>query len=217
MCTTIIIIKALQLFNNNLVAGIFDLKLSSKTQFSFNLKDNSIVSLQHTHCTRKNKKKQAGRSIFKNKDLLSDISAVPPFYIGGIDGGFRGLCIQEDGDFRDLGHVGLTSSAIANILSKTRFIDAGNDDSYDAHADVHHFHGAQRSYTYGRKMNGLLIWCSQWKFIVKEEHITCLYWFWLKYHFFFWRKHITVIVAIAIAITITIAITNFLPLNKNQF
>ena len=52
---------------------------------------------------------QAGRSIFKNRDLLSDVGIVKPFYIGGIDGGSRGLCIREDGDFNDLGRVGLAT------------------------------------------------------------------------------------------------------------
>ena len=47
-----------------------------------------------------------------------------PFYIGGIDGDSRGLCIQQDGTFEDLGRVGLAISAAANILSKTRLIDA---------------------------------------------------------------------------------------------
>ena len=96
---------------------------------------------------------QAGRSIFKNKDLLSNVCTVTPFYIGGIDGGSRGLCIQEDGEFNDLGRVGLATQAAANILSKTRLIDAGNAVAYDPDADVYHLHGAQRSYTFSRKMN----------------------------------------------------------------
>ena len=96
---------------------------------------------------------QAGRSIFKNRDLLSDVGIVKPFYIGGIDGGSRGLCITEDGDFNDLGRVGLATRAAANILSKTRLIDAGNAVSYDANADVYHLDGAQRSYTFSRKIN----------------------------------------------------------------
>ena len=96
---------------------------------------------------------QAGRSIFKNKELLSNVSAVTPFYIGGIDGGSRGLCKREDGEFKDLGRVGLATRAAANILSKTRLIDANNVVLYDAHADVYHLHGAQRSYTFSRKMN----------------------------------------------------------------
>ena len=86
---------------------------------------------------------QAGRSIFKNRDLLSDVGIVKPFYIGGIDGGSRGLCIREDGNFNDLGRVGLATRAAANILSKTRLIDAGNAVSYDANADVYHLDGAQ--------------------------------------------------------------------------
>ena len=96
---------------------------------------------------------QAGRSIIKNKELLSNVGAVTPFYIGGIDGGSRGLCVQEDGEFKDLGRVGIATRAAANIPSKTRLIDAGNVVSYDAHADVYYLHGAQRSYTFSRKMN----------------------------------------------------------------
>ena len=76
-----------------------------------------------------------------------------PFYIGGIDGDSRGLCIQQDGDFEDLGRVGLATSAAANILSKTRLIDAGNTVTYDAHADVYHLHGSERSYVFSRKLN----------------------------------------------------------------
>ena len=66
------------------------------------------------------------------------MTSVKPFYIGGIDCDSRGLCIQQDGDFEDLGRVGLAISAAANILSKTRLIDAGNTVTYDAHADVYH-------------------------------------------------------------------------------
>ena len=96
---------------------------------------------------------QAGRSIFKNRELLSNVGAVTPFYIVGIDNGSRGLCVQEDGEFKDFGRVGLAIRAAANILLKKRLIDAGNVNSYDAHADVYYLHGAQRSYTFSRKMN----------------------------------------------------------------
>ena len=96
---------------------------------------------------------QAGRSIFKNEELLSDVCATKPFYIGGIDGASRGLCIQKDGTFHDLGRVGFAPTAAANILSKTRLLDAGNVVSYDADADAYHLLGSQRSYTFSRKMN----------------------------------------------------------------
>ena len=84
---------------------------------------------------------------------MSDVGIVKPFYIGGIDGRSRGLCITEDGDFNDLGRVGLATRAAANILSKTRLLDAGNVVSYDADADAYHLRGSQRSYTFSRKMN----------------------------------------------------------------
>ena len=63
------------------------------------------------------------------------------------------LGLQLDGDFEDLGRVGLATSAAANILSKTRLIDAGNTVTYDAHADVYHLHGSERSYVFSRKLN----------------------------------------------------------------
>ena len=100
---------------------------------------------------------QAGRSIFKNRSLLRNTCAVVPFYIGGIDGGSRGLRISEEGDFEDLGRVACESTAEANILSKARLRDAGNTVSYNPSSDVYHLHGHHRSYTFSRKMlsNGL--------------------------------------------------------------
>ena len=50
---------------------------------------------------------QAGRSIFKNSFLLSNVLyTVAPFYIGDIDGESRGLRINDEDDFYDLGCVG---------------------------------------------------------------------------------------------------------------
>ena len=63
---------------------------------------------------------------------MSDVGIVKPFYIGGIDGGSRGLCIGEDGDFNDLGHGGLA------MILKTRLIDADFAVLYDADADVYY-------------------------------------------------------------------------------
>lgn len=100
---------------------------------------------------------QAGRSIFKNGSLLRNLSAVTPFYIGGIDGGSRGFRISEEGDFEDLGRVACELTAAANILSKARLLDAGNTISYDQSLDEYHLQGQRRTYTFGRKMlsNGL--------------------------------------------------------------
>lgn len=67
---------------------------------TYMVKDNesggSIILFSDTEVLLDN---QAGRSIFRNRDLLTDVKAVKPFYIGGIDGGSRGLCIGEEGDF----------------------------------------------------------------------------------------------------------------------
>jgi Reverse transcriptase (RNA-dependent DNA polymerase) len=95
---------------------------------------------------------QAGRSIFKNRSLLSNVCAVRPFYIGGIDGGSRGLRIAEEGDFEDLGRVGCEITAAANILSKARLLDAGNIVSYNQLEDAYHLQGQHKNYKFGRKM-----------------------------------------------------------------
>ena len=95
---------------------------------------------------------QAGRSIFKNADLLSDRRAIDPFYIGGIDGTSRGLCIQEDGDFQGLGRVGYDSKAAANILSKAQVIDRGCSVSYNQDLDAYSLEGPVRSYLFERRL-----------------------------------------------------------------
>ena len=95
---------------------------------------------------------QAGRSVFKTRSLLHNVSAVTPFYIGGIDSGSRGLRIKEEGDFEDLGRVSCETTAAANILSKARLLDAGNTVSYNQSKDVYHLQGHHRSYTFSRKM-----------------------------------------------------------------
>jgi hypothetical protein len=62
-------------------------------------RDSNMVLFSPTEVLLDN---QAGRSIFKNRSLLSNVSNVTPFYIGGIDGGSRGLRIDQEGDFEDL-------------------------------------------------------------------------------------------------------------------
>lgn len=94
---------------------------------------------------------QAGRSIFKNRSLLTDVTNIDPFYIGGIDGTSRGLRIKEDGDFEGLGRVGYDRKAAANILSKTQVLDGGCAVSYNQQLDEYHLQGHSRDYTFGRR------------------------------------------------------------------
>jgi hypothetical protein len=65
-------------------------------------RDSNMVLFSPTEVLLDN---QAGRSIVKNRSLLSNVSNVTPFYIGGIDGGSRGLRIDQEGDFEDLGRL----------------------------------------------------------------------------------------------------------------
>ena len=75
---------------------------------------------------------QAGRSIFKNRPLLHNTSAVAPLYIGGIDSTSRGLRISN------IGRVACETTATANILSNARLLDAGDAVSYNQSQDVYH-------------------------------------------------------------------------------
>jgi hypothetical protein len=78
-------------------------------------RDSSMVLFGPTEVLLDN---QAGRSIFKNRSLLSNVRNVTPFYIGGIDGGSRGLRIDQEGDFEDLGRVACETVGDYEILSR---------------------------------------------------------------------------------------------------
>jgi hypothetical protein len=53
-----------------------------------------------------------------------------PVYIGGVDGSSKGTVVRGDGNFKDLGRVGLCRQAAANILSKAEMVDAGHHTTY---------------------------------------------------------------------------------------
>jgi hypothetical protein len=111
--------------------------------------DSAFATFEETDVLLDN---QAGRSIFKNSDLLTDMSTTDPFYIGGIDGTSRGLCIDQDGDFEGLGRVGYNRDAAANILSKTQVLDNGFSVAYDQSLDEYRLEGHQRIYVFGRRI-----------------------------------------------------------------
>jgi hypothetical protein len=74
---------------------------------------------------------QAGRSVFRNARLLTDTRRLErPICIGGVDESSKGIRVETDGDFEDLGRVGISGHAAANILSKAEMVDAGHRISY---------------------------------------------------------------------------------------
>jgi hypothetical protein len=74
---------------------------------------------------------QTGRSVFRNPGLLTDMKKLKkPICIGGVDGSSKGIREDTDGNFENLGRVGICGHAAANILSKAELVDAGHRISY---------------------------------------------------------------------------------------
>ena len=107
----------------------------------------------------------AGLDVFMNPKLLNNRESSPIVRMGGVKLDSGGLVISERGTFADLGTVGYSPSAAANILSQGRLIDMGISVDYDKHKDeyvvtgptnIYHFkrkklpgvHFARRHYTY---------------------------------------------------------------------
>ena len=107
---------------------------------------------------------QAGRSIFKNKSFLDDIKDQHPYSLGGVDGSAEGFKVSQGGSFRDLGRVGYSPRAAANILSQPQLLNQGYKIVYDDLKDRYHLAGLSSDYYFERKYlsNG-----------DKSSHYTC--------------------------------------------
>ena len=102
---------------------------------------------------------QAGRSIFRNAKLVDDRQVLAkPLFIGGIDGTSKGIRVTADGNFANLGRVGICAEAAANILSKAEMVDAGHrvvyvNDEYHLEGDGCRMVFKRRIDASGRKSN----------------------------------------------------------------
>jgi hypothetical protein len=99
---------------------------------------------------------QASQSVFKNATMLYGVKDIIPYYLGGIDSGASaGLKVTRAGSLRDLsgvdGEIGVATSAAANVLSKTRLVDAGHEVSYDTENDVYHLKGDSHNHVFSRR------------------------------------------------------------------
>jgi hypothetical protein len=66
---------------------------------------------------------QAGRSVFRNARLLTDTRRLErPICIGGVDGSSKGIRVETDGNFEDLGRVGICGHAAENVRGHQRDI-----------------------------------------------------------------------------------------------
>jgi hypothetical protein len=95
---------------------------------------------------------QAGKSIFKNKGLLTDINQRKPYTLGGVDNTAVGLRVNEDGSFRDLGRVGYAIGAAANILSQPQLLNQGHSVEYNSRGDWYRVKGGENEYFFIRKI-----------------------------------------------------------------
>ncbi len=95
----------------------------------------------------------AGRSVFKSKDLLTDIKTLPtPYRIGGVDANSGGLVVAEEGRIGSL-TVGISPGSAANIMSQTAVMKLGFRVKYFDDSDeylVWHPDGREEQYLFSR-------------------------------------------------------------------
>jgi hypothetical protein len=96
---------------------------------------------------------QASTSVFHNDALLTNLHQIEPFAIGGIDSTANSMTVSHAGDLDHLDTVGYASDAAANVLSKTRLIDAGLKITYDEPNDRYIVFGRDRRYIFGRRIH----------------------------------------------------------------
>ena len=94
----------------------------------------------------------AGVDVFMNPNLLSERRSSPVVRLGGVKSKSDGLVISEEGTFADLGVVGYSPSAAANILSQGRLIDMGISVDYDKQKDEYIVAGPVKTYFFKRKI-----------------------------------------------------------------
>ena len=96
----------------------------------------------------------AGTSVFKNPALLHSIITMPGLSLGGVNSQSPRLEVTAKGEFGDLGSVGVSRYASANILSQGQAMQDGASVRYDEGGDrylVQKLNG--RVWVFGRKLN----------------------------------------------------------------
>ena len=92
-----------------------------------------------------------GRGVFMNPDLVSDMAPVRSYRMGGVNAAAGGIVISAQGRYEDLGDVGFSPDAAANILSQARLKDMGIDVRYDGTKDEYTVVGPSKTYIFCRK------------------------------------------------------------------
>ena len=81
----------------------------------------------------------AGKSVFRNTELLENVVAVDvPRTLRGVEQGSTGLVITATGTFKQFGEVSVAPRSVANILSHGELVDKKLKILYDSKADEFH-------------------------------------------------------------------------------
>ncbi len=95
----------------------------------------------------------ASRLLFENTDFLRDIvSSNAPTVIGGVQKRAPGICLEDEGFFRDLGTVGVAVGAAKKIISASQLIDTGRHYWYFHDTDEYLVRGTESGYVFSCRL-----------------------------------------------------------------
>ena len=95
----------------------------------------------------------ASKSVFMNPNLLTNVvPSASPTVIGGVQQDAPGVRIDDVGNFRDLGEVGIGKGAACNILSACQMLDTGRTFKYDDENDEFIVSGPSEAYVFARRL-----------------------------------------------------------------
>ena len=98
--------------------------------------------------------KAAEQSVFKNPALLHAIVGTPSVSLGGVNSQSPRLEISAKGEFGDLGSVGVSRNATANILSQGQAMQDGASVSYESTTDRYVVQKPNgKEWVFNRKLN----------------------------------------------------------------
>jgi hypothetical protein len=92
---------------------------------------------------------KAGRSVFYNRNLLTDMTDSKPWVFGGATGGES--TVKESEMFLDFGRAGVCDAAVASLLSAGEVVTNGF--AVSVRDDIYNLEGGGKSLCFTRKMN----------------------------------------------------------------
>ena len=95
----------------------------------------------------------ASSSVFKIPNLLTNVTpSGSPTVIGGVQQGAPGVRIDDVGNLRALGEVGIGKGATCNILSACQMLDTGRTCKYDDKNDEFIVSGPSEAHVCARQL-----------------------------------------------------------------